>query len=75
MISSQLNIPPAAFDQLNKITALFYCILTPLTMGLGIVGHSMINDSKILSRIGMLLALIPFLFVFTRLILAMTIQR
>ena len=70
LIVSQLNISPAKFDQLNNITALFYCTLTPLTLILGILGHSLKNDSKILSRFGLLLAVIPFLILFTQLLFA-----
>jgi hypothetical protein len=61
---SQLDLPQEIFNQLNNLTALFYCVLTQVTIVLGIIGHTRKNDSKNLSRIGIGLAVIPFLFIF-----------
>jgi hypothetical protein len=61
---SQLDLPQEIFNKLNNLTALFYCVLTQVTIVLGIIGHTRKNDSKNLSRIGIGLALIPFLFIF-----------
>ncbi|MBI5352504.1 MAG: hypothetical protein HZB50_07700 [Chloroflexi bacterium] len=69
--ASQLNISAELFNQLNYITALSYCIFTPLTILLGIMGHILKNDSKIRSQIGIFLAIVPFLIKFAQLILAM----
>jgi len=65
---SQLNISPETFSSLNNLTALFYCVLTPLTFVLGVVGHTRRNDSKNLSRVGIVLALVPFLIIFAQLV-------
>ena len=62
------NIFQATFNQLNNLTALFYCILTPLAFVLGVIGHTRKNDSKILSRVAIVLALVPFLFKFAQLV-------
>jgi len=62
--ASQLNISYETFNQLNNLTALFYCVLTQVTIVLGVIGHTRKNDSKNLSRIAIVLALIPFLFMF-----------
>jgi hypothetical protein len=61
---SQLDLPQEIFNKLNNLTALFYCVLTQVTIVLGIIGHTRKNDSKNLSRIGIGLAVIPFLFIF-----------
>jgi membrane-bound ClpP family serine protease len=61
-----LNISPSTFSQLNNLTALFFCILTQVTFVLGVIGHTRKNDSKALSRIGIVLAVIPFLFIFAQ---------
>jgi hypothetical protein len=65
-IVANLNITPRMFSQLNNLTALFFCILTPLTFILGVVGHTRKNDSKTLSRIAIVLVVIPFLFIFAQ---------
>ena len=65
-IAANLNISQATFNQLNNLTALFFCILTPLTFILGVVGHTRKNDSKPLSRIAIVLAVIPFLYMFAQ---------
>jgi hypothetical protein len=67
-IVANLNISPDTFNQLNILTALFFCILTPLTVVLGVVGHTRKNDSKPLSRIAIVLVVIPFLYMFTQLV-------
>jgi hypothetical protein len=66
---SYLKISPGVFSQLNNLTALFFCILTPLTLVLGVLGYTRKNDSKTLSAIAVTLVMIPFLILFTRLIL------
>ncbi len=63
-----LNISPSTFDRLNNLTALFFCILTPLAFVLGVIGHTRKNDSKTLSRIAIVLAVIPFSIIFSQLI-------
>ena len=62
--ASQLNIPQEVFNQLNNLTALFYCVLTQVTIVLGIIGYRRKNDSKNLSLAGIGLAVVPFLFIF-----------
>ena len=63
-VVSNLNISQETFNVLNNLTALFYCILTPLAFVLGVLGLRRRNDSRNFSRAGIVLALIPFLFVF-----------
>lgn len=63
-IIANLNISQETFNQLNNLTALFYCVLTQVTIVLSVLGHTRKNDSKNLSRVGIILALIPFLFIF-----------
>jgi hypothetical protein len=65
-----LNISPNTFDRLNNLTALFFCILTPLAFVLGVIGHTRKNDSKTLSRIAIALAVIPFLIIFAQLVIS-----
>jgi cytochrome bd-type quinol oxidase subunit 2 len=65
---AQLNISQETFNQLNNLTALFYCVLTPPAFALGAIGLTHRNDSKSLSSAGVLLALIPFLVIFGRFI-------
>ena len=63
---ANLNISAELFSKLNNFTALFFCILTPLTFGLGVAGYTRKNDSKNFSRVALALALIPFLFMFVQ---------
>jgi surface polysaccharide O-acyltransferase-like enzyme len=65
-IAANLNISPGTFSQLNNLTALFFCILTPLTFVFGVLGHTRKNDSKTLSRVALALVGIPFLFMFVK---------
>ena len=67
-IVANLNISPDTFSQLNILTALFFCILTPLTFVLGVVGYTRKNDSKVLSSIAIVLVVIPFLYMFAQLV-------
>jgi hypothetical protein len=67
---ANLNISPAEFNQLNRLTALFFCILTPLAFGLGVVGFTRKNDSKVLSLFALVFAIVPFLFTFAKLVLS-----
>ncbi len=62
--ASSLEIPRKTFDQLNNLTALLYCVLTQATIILGVIGHTRRKDSKNFSRVGIALALVPFLFMF-----------
>ncbi len=62
--AATLNISQETFSQLNNLTALLYCVLTQATIALGVIGHTRKNDSKNLSRTGVGLALVPFLFMF-----------
>jgi hypothetical protein len=66
---ANLNITPGTFSQLNNLTALFFCILTPIAFVLGILGYTRKNDSKILSLIAIVLVTVPFLIMFAQLIL------
>ncbi len=59
---SQLNITPATFSTLNKLTALIYCVTAPIAFILGIAGYR--ADSKKLSLIAMGLVGVPFLILF-----------
>ena len=63
---ADLNISPDTFSQLNNLTALFFCILTPLTFILGVVGYTRKNDSRALSSVAIVLVVIPFLFMFVQ---------
>jgi uncharacterized membrane protein (UPF0136 family) len=65
-IVANLNITPRTFSQLNNLTALFFCILTPLTFVLGILGYTRKNDSKTLSLVAIVLVVIPFLYMFVQ---------
>jgi hypothetical protein len=67
-----LRITPGIFNQLNNITALFFCIFTPLTFILGVIGHTRKNDSKTLSRMALTLAVLPFLILFAQFIYSFT---
>ena len=58
---SQMNITPQEFNQLNSISALFYCILSPLAFALGVFGFIFKNDFKILSGLAMAVVTVPFL--------------
>jgi len=66
---ANLNITPGTFSQLNNLTALFFCILTPIAFVLGVLGYTRKNDSKILSLIAIVLVTVPFLIMFAQLIL------
>lgn len=61
---SQMDISQEAFNILNNLTTLSYCGLTQATIVLGILGLMRKNDSKRFSWVGIILAIIPFLFVF-----------
>ena len=63
---ANLNISPGMFSQLNNLTALFFCILTPLAFALGVLGYTRKNDSKTLSLIAIVLVTIPFLVIFAQ---------
>ena len=65
---SQMNITPEEFNQLNSITALFYCILTPLAFALGVFGFIFKNDFKIMSGLAMAVVTVPFLVIAFRLL-------
>jgi hypothetical protein len=61
-----LKISPGTFSQLNNLTALFFCILTPLTFVFGVIGYTRKNDSKVYSRIAIALITIPFAIMFAQ---------
>jgi hypothetical protein len=67
-IVANLNIAQETFNQLNNLTALFYCVLTQVTIVLGIIGYRRKNDSKNLSLVGIGLVVVPFLFIFGQLL-------
>jgi hypothetical protein len=67
---ANLNISNELFSQLNNLTTLFYCGLTQVTLVLGGIGHTRKNDSKNLSRAGIFLAVVPFLFIFGQLVIS-----
>jgi hypothetical protein len=56
-----LRITPATFDQLNNLTLLFYCTLTPVAFACGVAGSVLKGDSKGYSRIAIVVVVIPFL--------------
>jgi len=56
-----LNISPKIFDQLNNLTALVFCSLTPITIILGIIGLTRKKDNILYSIIAMALVSIPAL--------------
>ncbi|MBK9209340.1 MAG: hypothetical protein IPL71_13975 [Anaerolineales bacterium] len=64
--SSYLRISPGTFSQINNITALFYCSLTPLAFILGVVGSRKKSDSKPLSIAAMVVSLVPYLVLFVK---------
>lgn len=69
---SQMNITPEEFNQLNSITALFYCILTPVAFALGVFGFVFKNDFKILSGLALAVVTVPFLVIAFRLVSSFT---
>jgi hypothetical protein len=66
---ANMDITPGTFSQLNYLTALFFCILTPLAFALGALGYTRKNDSKALSLIAIALVTVPFLIMFAQFIL------
>jgi heme/copper-type cytochrome/quinol oxidase subunit 2 len=66
--AANLNISVDTFNLLNNLTALFYCVLTPLAFVLGAIGYTRKNDSKNFSAIAIALVVIPFLIIFAQLI-------
>jgi hypothetical protein len=67
---SQWSISQETFDMLNNLTALTYCVSTQAALALGIFGLTRKNDSKRLAWAGIVLAFIPFLFVFGQFLLS-----
>jgi len=72
--AAYMIITPDTFNQLNNFTALIFCILTPLTGVLGIVGYTRKRDSKILAGIAIALVTIPVLILFTQLVFSLLRQ-
>lgn len=68
---SYLRITPAFFNQLNVITALLYCGMTPLAFGLGIVGFFPKNDSRLLAGLGLGMVSVPFVIILGQLLLSL----
>ena len=56
-----LDISPKLFFQLNNLTALVLCSLTPITIILGVLGLIGKNDNKIYSIIAISLVTLPTL--------------
>ncbi len=56
-----LNISPKLFDQLNNLTALVFCSLTPITLILGILGLTRKKDNILYSVIAIGLVTLPAL--------------
>jgi hypothetical protein len=65
---SNLDITLDTFNQLNNLTALFFCILTPVAFVLGVIGYTRKIDSKALSLIAIVLVVVPFLYIFAQLV-------
>ncbi len=63
-----LNISYEIFGQINNLTALSYCFLTPGSFVLGVIGCTRKNDSIFFSIMGISLVVIPFLFIFAQFI-------
>lgn len=57
---------------MNSITALFYCILTPVAFALGVFGFVFKNDFKILSGLALAVVTVPFLVIAFRLVSSFT---
>jgi hypothetical protein len=71
---SYLNITPETFGQLNNLTALVYCLLTPSTLVLAVMGFMRKNDSKVLSLIAIVLVFIPFVIATVQMVGAIQIK-
>jgi len=67
-----MDITPDVFDQLNNITALGWCSLTPITIILGLIGLTRKNDTKIYSMIAIAIVSLPALFITFTLIRSLT---
>jgi len=72
---SQMNITPEEFSQLNSITAMFYCVLTPLAFALGVLGLFFKNDSKILAGLAIIITAIPFLILVVQLLASLSLTN
>jgi hypothetical protein len=70
--ASQLNVSQEVFNQLNNLTALTYCVSTQAALALGVWGLTRKNDSKPLAWAGIVLAVVPFLFVFCKFLVSMS---
>jgi len=66
--AAYMDITPNIFNQLNILTAQIYCILTPLTVLLGVIGFIRRNDSNILSGIAVVIVAIPVAILFSQLV-------
>jgi hypothetical protein len=71
---SYLDITPALFSQLNMWTALLYCISMPLSFTLGVLGLVRQADSRVLAVVAIILVMIPFTFLLTGLISAISFR-
>ena len=63
-----LNIDLDLFNLLNKLTALVFCSLTPVTIFLGVMGLIRKNDSKPFSLMAITLVTIPTVIIFISLL-------
>ena len=73
--SSYLRVSPSTFSQLNNITALFYCSLTPLAFILGVAGYRKKSDSKPLSIAAMVVSLVPYLVLFVKFVYSLILYN
>jgi hypothetical protein len=65
-----LSISPGRFSFFNNLTALVFCILTPFSFGLAVVGLMRKADSKTCSWIAIFLVTIPFAILFVQFVLS-----
>ena len=59
-----MDITPATFFKLNNLTALVYCLSTPIALVLGMISITRKNDSISLGWSAMGLVGVPFLVIF-----------
>jgi hypothetical protein len=70
-----LDITPSLFSQLNRMTALGYCAMTPLTLLLAVMGIIRKAESPALSMIAIVLVAIPFSILFIRMLSSISISQ
>ena len=72
---SYMNISMETFDKLNSLTALIYCILTPLAFSIGVYGFTRKNDSRAFSIVACVIVFIPFIISFVQMLGAISISK